>query len=162
MGARGVQARQRTGRQAKLTSSDFKDMDRIPDRFTCEGEDISPTLDWSELPEDAAELALTCEDPDAPGRTFVHWLVWRIDPNTDRLGAGDVPDGARQGRNDFGNAEYGGPCPPPGHGPHRYVFTLYALSEDVGLSDGASIRDLHKRTEGKVLSEARLTGTFER
>lgn len=146
----------------KLTSSDFKDMGRIPDRFTCEGDDLSPTLGWNEVPEETVGLALTCEDPDAPGRTFVHWLVWGIDPSSDGLGAGAVPEGARQGRNDFGNAEYGGPCPPPGHGRHRYVFTLYALSEDVELEGGASIRDLLQRTEGKVLSEARLTGTFER
>ena len=114
------------------------------------------------MPEDAAELALTCEDPDAPGRTFVHWVVWGLDPKTPGLGPQEMPPGTRHGRNDFGNNAYGGPCPPPGHGTHHYHFTLYALGERIDVEEGASIDELQKEMSGEVLAEATLVGTYER
>jgi Raf kinase inhibitor-like YbhB/YbcL family protein len=146
----------------RLHSDDFSDEERIPPRFSCDGEDVSASLRWDELPDGAAQLALTCEDPDAPRGTFVHWVMWNIDPATGRINAGEIPRGARHGRNDFGNNSYGGPCPPPGHGVHHYHFTIYALSEPIDLEEGASIDDLRSAMDGEVLDQATLIGTYER
>jgi Raf kinase inhibitor-like YbhB/YbcL family protein len=147
----------------QLMSPDFADQGAIPERFTCEGENISPGLEWRDVPDGTGELALTCEDPDAPGKTFVHWVMWGIDPRSDRLDQGEIPDGARHGRNDFGDNAYGGPCPPPGHGRHHYHFTLYAVSESVALAPGASINELRDALAAKkTLAEASLVGTYER
>lgn len=146
----------------KLVSTEFKDQSRIPQRFTCEGEDISPPLEWSEVPEGSAALALTCEDPDAPRGTFVHWVLWGLDPSMGGLPVGEGAAGAGQGRNDFGRQGYGGPCPPPGHGTHHYQFTLYALRSPITLADGATIAELRQAMEGSVLAEAVLVGIYER
>jgi Raf kinase inhibitor-like YbhB/YbcL family protein len=146
----------------QLLSDDFSNQERIPERFTCDGEDVSPSLRWEQLPEGTARLALTCEDPDAPRGTFVHWVMWNIDPSPGGLGVGEDPVDARPGRNDFGNNFYRGPCPPPGHGTHHYHFTAYAVSEPIDLEAGVSIDDLRSAMAGKVLDEATLIGTFER
>ncbi|MGH8886833.1 MAG: YbhB/YbcL family Raf kinase inhibitor-like protein [Egibacteraceae bacterium] len=146
----------------KLASPEFSDQGRIPQRFTCEGQDLSPPFAWSEVPEGSATLALTCVDPDAPRGTFVHWVLWGLDPSTGSLSAGEVAAGAGQGRNDFGRRGYGGPCPPPGHGTHHYQFTLYALRSPLTLADGATIAELRQAMEGNVLAEAVLVGTYER
>lgn len=146
----------------EILSDDFSDGQRIPERFSCEGEDISPSLRWGNPPAGAAQLALTCEDPDAPRGTFVHWLMWNIDPSAGGVGIGEVPRDARQGRNDFGNNGYGGPCPPQGHGVHHYHFTIYALSERVDLEEDASIDDLRSAMGGGILDQATLIGTYER
>jgi Raf kinase inhibitor-like YbhB/YbcL family protein len=146
----------------KLTSTEFEDQSPIPQRFTCEGQDISPPLEWDEVPESSATLALTCEDPDAPRGTFVHWVLWGLNPAKGSLAAGEVATGAGQGSNDYGRRGYGGPCPPPGHGTHHYQFTLYALREPIALADGATIAELRQAMEGKVLAEAVLVGTYER
>lgn len=100
----------------RLVSHEFQDQDVIPRWFTCEGEDISPPLEWGEVPEGTVELALTCVDPDAPRGTFVHWVLWGLDPSKGGLATGEVAAGAGQGRNDFGRQGYGGPCPHPGTG----------------------------------------------
>jgi Raf kinase inhibitor-like YbhB/YbcL family protein len=144
----------------EFSSPDFADGDAVPKRFTCEGDDVSPGLEWGEVPSGTANFALTCEDPDAPGGTFVHWVAWGIDPAPGALPSGAAPPG--QGRNDFGGLGYGGPCPPPGHGAHRYIFTLYALTEPVSLPEGISISELRSAIEGKLAAEATLTGTYER
>lgn len=146
----------------ELTSPEFNDGDPIPRTYTCDGEDASPPLRWSDVPDNTATLALTCEDPDAPGGTFVHWVLWGVDPTPDDLAEGETPAGAVQGRNGFGKSGYGGPCPPPGHGTHHYHFTLYALSEAISLGEGASIDELRGAMEGKVLAHAELVGTYER
>ena len=145
-----------------LTSPAFPSGEHIPEKYTCEGQDVPPPLSWDDVPDGTTEFALTCEDPDAPGRTFVHWVMWGIDPTLNSLEEGTVPSGARLGPNDFGRAGYGGPCPPPGHGAHHYHFTLYALSASVDLKEGSSLNDLRRAIEGKVLAEASLVGTYER
>lgn len=145
-----------------LTSPDFSDGAAMPSDCTCEGEDVSPVLRWDETPEGTVELVVLCEDPDAPDGTFVHWLVWGVDPDARELGGGDVPPDAHLGRNDFGVVGYRGPCPPPGHGPHHYHFTVYALDDSLDLPDGISAAELRREIEGKVLAEAELVGTFER
>jgi Raf kinase inhibitor-like YbhB/YbcL family protein len=114
------------------------------------------------VPEGTLSLALTCEDPDAPRGTFTHWVIWNLDPTTGGIPAGEVPTGARQGRNDFGHVGYGGPCPPPGHGPHRYYFILYAVGREIALPEGATIAQLRTALRGVTLAEAELLGTYER
>ncbi|MER3412242.1 MAG: YbhB/YbcL family Raf kinase inhibitor-like protein [Thermoleophilia bacterium] len=144
----------------ELTTSAFPDQGRIPARYTCEGEDVSPPLSWTDPPPGARSLALIVEDPDAPGRTFTHWLAWGIDPGWSCLGEGERAP--REGRNDFGASGWRGPCPPMGHGPHRYVFRLLALDTEIDLPPGASRRELERALEGHVLAEATLVGVYER
>jgi Raf kinase inhibitor-like YbhB/YbcL family protein len=144
-----------------LTSPDFEEGGQIPSELTCDGENTSPELHWSGVPSGVVELALTCEDPDAPGGTFVHWVAWSIDPSSGRLPRGDGT-GIAQGRNGFGNVGFGGPCPPPGHGPHHYLFTLYALDQSLDLEPGATIADLRSAIDGHIRATATLTGVYER
>jgi Raf kinase inhibitor-like YbhB/YbcL family protein len=144
-----------------LTSSNFEEGGRIPREHSCDGDDAPPELLWSGVPSGVVALALTCEDPDAPGGTFVHWVVWGIDPSSGRIGADDGP-GIRHGRNGFGNSGYGGPCPPPGHGPHRYEFTLYALDQSIDPEPGSTIEQLRSAIDGHVRATATLMGTYER
>jgi Raf kinase inhibitor-like YbhB/YbcL family protein len=145
-----------------LRSPAFADGDTIPPLYTCDGDDVSPPLEWSGVPSDAAQLATVVEDPDAPGGTFVHWVLWGLDAGLPRLGQGQVPAGAREGRNDFGRVGWGGPCPPRGSDPHRYVFTLLALSEPLAVEAGASADIVKRAAEGKVLAEGRLTARYGR
>ena len=138
----------------------------IPRRFTCAGADISPALNWDDVPRQARSLALIADDPDAPGGTWTHWLVWSIPAQVASLPEGVPADetlasGARQGKNDFGRIGYGGPCPPPGK-PHRYFFKLYALDRTLDLKPGAARRELERAMKGHVLSDAQWMGTFKR
>jgi Raf kinase inhibitor-like YbhB/YbcL family protein len=144
-----------------LTSPDFEEGDPIPLAHTCDGADAPPELHWSGVPSGVVELVLTCEDPDAPGGTFVHWVAWGIDPSSGRL-APDGDPGIRHGRNGFGNDGYRGPCPPPGHGPHRYEFALYALDQANDLEPGSTIEELRAAIDGHVRADATLMGTYER
>jgi Raf kinase inhibitor-like YbhB/YbcL family protein len=146
----------------KLNSTAFADGQRIPPRYTCDGDNVSPELRWSDVPPGTASLALTCQDPDAPRGTFTHWLVWEISPATGGIDADEVPNDARQGRNDFGTVGYGGPCPPPGDGVHHYHFRLYASSGHVPLPDGSTITELNDAMAGMTLAMAELVGTYER
>ena len=119
----------------------FHEGGSIPARYTCDGEDVSPPLEWSGVPEGAKSLALTCDDPDAPSGLWVHWVVFDLPPSVTGLAEGVPPNpeisgGGRQGKNDFRKIGYGGPCPPSGT--HRYVFTLYALDSPSGLPAGAT------------------------
>ncbi len=150
----------------KLTSPAFADRQAIPPRHTCEGDDLSPPLAWSGVPPGTRGLALVCDDPDAPGGIWVHWVVHGIPPDAGGLPAGVPPraglaDGTRQGLNDFGRTGYGGPCPPPGNA-HHYRFTLYALDAALELEPGATKAGLLRAMSGHLLAEARLTGTFRR
>lgn len=144
-----------------LTSSSFEDGGEIPRPLTCDGDDRSPSLGWQGLPEGTREVALLMEDPDAPRGTFVHWVVWGLDPGI-QIDAGRLPEGAKAGRNGFGRGGYGGPCPPKGDDPHRYVFTVLALSEPLRLDPGASAGDLKEAVADTVLARGRLTGRYGR
>jgi Raf kinase inhibitor-like YbhB/YbcL family protein len=146
----------------RLTSALFADGEMIPTRSSCDGEDLSPHLVWTGVPAGTAELVLTMMDPDAPSATFVHWLLWGVQPATHELEEGMLPARAHQGTNGFGRRGYGGPCPPKGDRPHRYVFTLSALSSALALPDGASAADLAAAMEGSVIEAARLTGRYAR
>jgi Raf kinase inhibitor-like YbhB/YbcL family protein len=143
-----------------LESTAFENARAIPSRHTCDGEDVSPPLGWTNLPEGTRSLALVVEDPDAPSGVFTHWLAWGLDPQTDGLGEGETAPS--EGRNDFGGTGYGGPCPPAGHGRHRYLFRLYALDAKLELGSGAAKADLERAFEGHVLTAADLVGTYER
>lgn len=150
----------------KLTAGAFQHEGVIPARHTCDGEDVSPALQWSEPPPGTQQLALICDDPDAPLGVWVHWLVYNI-PATARSFPENVPkdrelaDGMLQGRNDFGRFGYGGPCPPRGPA-HRYQFKLYALDAPVGLPSGVTKKDLEEAMLGHVLGEAHLMARYGR
>jgi Raf kinase inhibitor-like YbhB/YbcL family protein len=144
----------------EITSGAFDDGGAIPRRQSCEGENLSPELAWAGVPEAARSLALIVDDPDAPVGTFTHWLAWGIVPGTGGLGEGEAAP--REGRNGFGTVGYAGPCPPPGHGRHRYYFRLHALDSDVELEPGADREELEPLIEGHVLESAELMGGYER
>lgn len=150
-----------------LTSTAFAAGGAIPKVHTCDGGDTSPPLRWSQVPAGTTSLALLCDDPDAPRGTWVHWILFDLDPATGELASGvpatrGLPGGASQGLNDFGKIGYGGPCPPPGHGPHRYYFRLLALDRKLGLSPGATMKQVLAGAEGHVLARAELLGRYER
>lgn len=146
----------------KLESPAFKPGGVIPRKYTGEGEDVSPPLRWSHLPANAKELALICDDPDAPTpKPWVHWVVYKIPPDAKGFPEGSVGK-ALQGLNDFGQTGYGGPMPPKGHGVHHYHFKLYALSEALNVSSGLTKDQLLAAMKGKILAEAELIGTYER
>jgi Raf kinase inhibitor-like YbhB/YbcL family protein len=144
-----------------LASTAYTEGNPIPKRHTCDGTDVSPPLQWSGVPAGARALALILDDPDAPGGTWTHWTVWNMPPGTTELpeGADVTRLGARQGKTSNGKAGYHGPCPPSGR--HRYICTLYALSQALDLPEGG-VAELRRAMEGKVLGEAKLMGTYAR
>lgn len=146
-----------------LRSPAFEQGHAVPRRFTCDGDDVSPALEWSESPDGTHAYALLVDDPDAPSGTFTHWLVCDVPPGRTGLDEDEVPNGtATEGINDFGHVGYGGPCPPRGHGAHRYQFHLYALAQPLKLERGFSRRDFDKALRGHVRGTAVLQGTYER
>jgi Raf kinase inhibitor-like YbhB/YbcL family protein len=146
----------------RLTSPAFASEAPIPRRFTCAGEGTSPPLRWTGVPADARSLALLLEDPDAPGGTFVHWTLYGMAASTTGVGEGEVPPGAREGKNSFGDEGYGGPCPPEGDEPHRYAFALFALRSDPGLDAGAEPAQVRDAIAERAIAGGRLVGRFER
>ena len=151
----------------EVTSSTFKEGASIPVKHTCDGENTSPPLNWSGVPQDARSIALISDDPDAPGGTWVHWVLYGLPPDVKELTEGvpktdELASGARQGTTDFMRTGYGGPCPPAGHGVHRYYFKVYALDTSLGLDAGATKRDLLSAMKGHILAEGQLMGTYER
>jgi Raf kinase inhibitor-like YbhB/YbcL family protein len=151
----------------QIRSPAFAHQQEIPSRFTCEGEDVSPPLEWSGVPPEAKSLALVVDDPDAPDpkapkRTWVHWVLYDIPPSATSLpeDAGSaIPEGSRAGKNDWHNTVWGGPCPPIGR--HRYFFKLYALDRRLGLND-ATKPELERAMRGHVLAKSELIGTYQK
>lgn len=150
----------------ELTSSAFKEGERIPDRYTCEGADLSPPLHWAVPPAETKSFALIADDPDAPSGTWVHWVIYNLSFHLRELPEG-IPakdhwlDGALQGLTDFKRVGYGGPCPPPGK-PHRYYFKLYALDAVLNLKPRATKSQVLEACKGHILAEAQLMGRFSR
>ena len=144
-----------------VTSSAFEEGGPIPERFSCEGENVPPPLRWSDIPEDTRELVLVVTDPDAPSGTFVHWAVWGIDPSVTGID-GELPEGAVEGTSSSGKATYIGPCPPTGDEPHRYHFEVIALSGQLPLEAGATVQELRDEVEDLAISSGVLTGKFGR
>jgi Raf kinase inhibitor-like YbhB/YbcL family protein len=143
-----------------LTSPAFKNGHTIPARYTCSGKDASPPLRFWDVPAAAQELELLVEDPDA-GR-FVHWSLLRIPATIHFIAEGEPPAGTVQTENGFGDRRWGGPCPPEGKGPHRYVFALYAADAPLGLDSGASPDEIRSAIAKHALASGRLTGRFSR
>jgi len=152
--------------EISLSSTAFKDGEEIPARYTCDGQDISPPLEWGEPPSGTRAFALIMDDLDAPRGGFTHWLIFNIASDSRQLveaipAQDQLPDGALQGKNDFGGTGYGGPCPPTGSH-HRYQFTLYALDHPLDLKAGTSKEQLLSAMQGHVLAQGQLTGTYQR
>lgn len=151
--------------EIKITSSAFEDGGLIPAKYTCDGVDVSPPLQWDAVPEGTRSIALICDDPDAPMGTWVHWVLFNLPSDAKELAQNipteeTLPNGAKQGVNDFGRVGYGGPCPPGGT--HRYFFKIYALDTEVGLQAGADKRQLLKTMEGHILGQGQLIGKYKR
>lgn len=149
-----------------VSSSAFAEGEVIPGRYTCQGQDVSPALTWSEPPAGTQSLALIVDDPDAPVGVFTHWVIFNIPAGSDGLPEAvpvqaELPDGALQGRNDFGRTGYAGPCPPPGR-PHRYQFTVYALDSSLDLRAGVSKKEVLDVMQGHVLAQGELSGSYQR
>jgi Raf kinase inhibitor-like YbhB/YbcL family protein len=145
----------------RVSSTAFSEGQTIPRNYTCDGQNISPPLEWSGAPGGAKSLTLICDDPDAPGGTFTHWVLYDMAPDTSGLTEGSSGRG-KEGINSFGTAGYGGPCPPVGHGPHRYFFHLYALDVDSLGREGSSRKDVEMAMKNHVLAEGHLMGRYER
>lgn len=149
----------------RLTSPAFQPGGRIPAKYTGEGEDVSPPLEWTGLPDGTRALAVICHDPDAPlvspgGQYgFVHWVLYNIPPQVTSL---REDGGHTPGKNDFGKTGYGGPMPPPGHGTHHYFFWVLALNRDLHLEAGLTLWQFLQRAEPHVIGMNRLVGTYDR
>lgn len=148
-----------------LTSKAFASEGLIPAKFTCDGENISPALEWNPPPAGTKSLALIVEDPDAPGQTFIHWVLYDLPPDTRQLPEKVVSQpflkqGGMQGKSSFGKYGYGGPCPPSGT--HRYIFKLYALDQAMDLPPGTTQTDLVNAMQNHILAETSLTGKYTR
>jgi len=141
----------------KISSPAFENNGRIPGKYTCDGQDINPTLNIKGIPEGAKTLVLVVDDPDAPSGMWVHWVVWNIPPE-ETIKEDTVP--GTQGMNDFRKSSYGGPCPPSGT--HRYFFRVYALDTELDLSTDSVKSDVEQAMQGHVIEKAELTGLYSR
>ncbi len=149
----------------KITSPAFKNGEMIPKKYTCDGDEVSPPLEWTGIPAGTKSIALTSDDPDAPAGTWVHWVIFNIPADVKGLTenvphAPTLDNGARQGVDDSGNNGYGGPCPPSGA--HRYYFKVYALDSMLDLKPGIRKKELLKAMEGHILAQGKLMGTYKR
>jgi len=141
----------------QITSPAFRHNELIPSKYTCEGANINPPLEIEGIPENTVSLALIIDDPDAPGRTWDHWIVWNIEP-TNKIEENSVP--GIQGRNSWDKNTYGGPCPPSGT--HRYFFKLYALDAELNLSENSTKHDVEKAMQPHIISKAELIGLYRK
>ena len=141
-----------------IESPAFGENEKVPAKFTCDGDNINPQLDISGVPDGTASLVLIVDDPDAPGGTWVHWTMWNLDPGTISISENSVPAGVIEGVTDFGVPGYGGPCPPSGT--HRYFFKLFALDITLDLDSSASAVDVESAIQGHVLDSAELVGLY--
>jgi len=144
----------------KISSSVFGNNEKIPAKYTCDGGNVSPPLEFGDVPQDAQSLVLISDDPDAPAGTWTHWTLWNIDSATKKIEENSVPSGAIEGTTSFGNPGYGGPCPPSGT--HRYFFKVYALDTKLDLRTGASAGELESAMEGHILDSAEFFGLYSR
>ena len=144
----------------QITSPAFTEGSLIPKKHSCDSEDVSPALAWTGVPQGAKSLALIMDDPDAPGRAFVHWVLFNIPANIDKLPEGSTGSGV-PGTNNFRKAGYNGPCP-PANATHRYFFKLYALDTELKLSPGASKSDVENAMQGHILASGQLVGKYKR
>lgn len=144
----------------KLTSTAFSHNQSIPAKYTCDGQNINPPLSITDVPDNAKSLVLIMDDPDAPAGTWIHWVVWNIDPTTKEITENSVPTGVIQGKSSFGSTGYGGPCPPSGT--HRYSFKLYALDTTLNIYPSATKEDLENAMTTHILDHSELIGLYSR
>jgi hypothetical protein len=150
----------------KLWSTAFDEGAMLPPHFTCDGDGVSPPLEWDDVPDGTQSFALICEDPDAPRGLFIHWLLYNLSAGSRELEE-DIPgdevlsNGARQGTNSFGDIGYGGACPPKGDREHRYIFKLHALDTDLAVGPGASREELLTAMRNHVLADTQLVGKVQ-
>lgn len=155
--------RMETATTLTLASPVFEDATRIPSKYTCDGQDISPELHISGVPDGTQSLVLIVDDPDSPTGTWDHWIVFNISPTTTLIKEGTEPGGVEVGvggTNTFGKTGYGGPC--PGQGEHHYVFKLYALDAMLNLQEGATKKEIETAMEGHILAETKLVGLYKK
>jgi len=144
----------------KLSSPAFENGGEIPKKYSCDGANVSPPLEIEHVPSNTKSLALVFDDIDAPRGSYVHWIVWNIDPSLKELKENSVPEGVVQGVNDFKKRHYGGPCPPKRA--HKYVFKIYALDTLLNLNPNGTKKDLEKVMEGHIISRSQLAGVYKR
>lgn len=152
--------------ELSVSSSVFQEGESIPANYSCQGQDISPPLMWSEPPDGTHSFVLIVDDLDAPVGVFTHWVLFNLPADSRELPEAipvqsQLPKGALQGKNDFGKIGYGGPCPPPGR-PHRYQFALYALEQPLDLKPGTSKQQVLEAMQGHILAQGQLTGRYQR
>lgn len=147
-----------------VSSSAFEHGRPIPRKYTCDGENVSPPIDWDDVPDASKSLAVICDDPDAPSGTFTHWVLYNIPPSTRRLEEhrGDHPSSGTLGVNSFGRTAFGGPCPPHKDRAHHYHFHVYALDVESLGPTGLSKDDALKKMRGHVMAEGELVGVYKR
>jgi Raf kinase inhibitor-like YbhB/YbcL family protein len=151
----------------RLMSTDFSENETIPRRFTCDGEDVSPSLQWTGAPAETKSFVVLCDDPDAPAGVWRHWAAYDIRADRSGLAEGvgrsKIPTGFQQARNDFQRSGYGGPCPPHGHGIHHYHFRLLALScAQLPIGEAPSCKEVEREARRHALAEAILIGVYQR
>ena len=144
----------------EVSSSAFSEGQNIPEKYTCDGENVSPPLAWSGAPANTKSFALICEDPDAPSGTFIHWVLYDLSRETTRLAEGSS-SGGKEGTNGFGKKGYGGPCPPAGKA-HRYFFRVYALDTNALSVTGSSKESVASAMKGHIVAEGHVMGTYQR
>jgi Raf kinase inhibitor-like YbhB/YbcL family protein len=144
----------------KISSPVFSEGSTIPIKYTCDGSNASPELNVSDVPDSAKSLVLIVDDPDAPGGTFSHWIVWNIDAKINSMSENKLPSGAIAGINDAGKNRYTGPCPPSGT--HRYTFTIYALDITLNIPANSKRADLEKAMQGHIVDQGELVGKYAR
>jgi Raf kinase inhibitor-like YbhB/YbcL family protein len=152
--------------QISISSDAFNDGSSLPVEHTCDGEDRSPALSWDTVPASRQSITLIADDPDAPGKTWVHWVIYNIPANSSGLPPGvpkdkSLDDGSLQGKNDFGRIGYNEPCPPPGKA-HRYFFKVYALDTTLSLKSGAIKSQLEVTMSGHILAQGEMIGKYGR
>ncbi len=144
----------------RITSTAFQNGENIPEEYTCDGADINPRLEISNVPPQAESLVLILDDPDAVGEVWDHWLIWDVSPKTATIGVRSVPREAKVGMNDFGEFGYSGPCPPSGE--HRYMFRLYALDTLLNLGSSSNREQLDQAMEDHIIAKTGLMGRYSR
>jgi Raf kinase inhibitor-like YbhB/YbcL family protein len=143
-----------------VTSSAFSEGQSIPEKYTCDGQNVSPPIKWSGASEKTKSIAIICEDPDAPSGTFSHWVLYDLPGSTKELAEGSS-GGGKEGVNGFGKKGYGGPCPPPGPA-HRYFFRIYALDTESLSNAGSSKENITAAMQGHILAQRQLMGRYKR
>ncbi len=143
-----------------ITSPAFEDRGLIPSKYTCDGGDTNPPLAIDNIPHDTKSLVLIVEDPDSVGKTWIHWILFNINPATTFIQEKNVPSRTTQGVNDFGRSGYGGPC--PSNGTHRYYFKLYALDTMLDETEDVTRQEIGSAMQGHIIEEAELVGLYTR